>query len=274
MKHWFVKSVIATACVISSMAQAGPYVLAGTDADDHGSFAAGVNVDGWLFMQKAIENIASSSTLTNTAKVVVSLGSDPNSQAGNAAASAFSHSSLVAAGWTFQSINGAANITAFLNSPIGSIIMLDSGSNVGGGLDSAEIAALTSGAGAINSFLGAGGGLFSQANGYTWLSALLPSLTVNSFSDTGLTLTAAGNGAFPGLTNADLSAGPWHEDFTNVGSIPVLATGVGGRNVIIGSAGGTFTAPSPNPIPEPSTYVLMFGGLAAVAAFARRRRNA
>ncbi len=33
-----------------STSYAGPFILAGTDADDHGSFNGTTNVDGWLFM--------------------------------------------------------------------------------------------------------------------------------------------------------------------------------------------------------------------------------
>ena len=77
--------------------------------------------------------------------------------------------------------------------------------------------------------------------------------------------------AFPGLNNGDLSTGPWHNYFTGVGSIPVLATGVNNFAVAIGAAGGSITDPIPA-IPEPSTYALMALGLAGMAAVARRRK--
>lgn len=259
------------ATLFASAASAGPFILAGTDADDHGFANAQGNQEGWLFMQKAIENIAAGSSLTTSNKVVVSLGS--SGDALTAAQSAFNLSSLAGAGgWTFLSV---ANLTAanFATSIASAgIIMLDSGGNVDGGLTDVEELVLTTNASALDSFVGGGGGLFSQAGDYGWLSSLVPGLNRVSFSNTGLTLTAAGSAAFPGLNDSDLSAGPWHNNFTGVGSIPVLATGIGNRAVIIGSSGGSISDPIPA-IPEPSTYALMALGLAGMAAVARRRKS-
>ena len=275
--------VAGAALLACAGAQAGPFILSGTDADDHGSFSAGVNQDGWLFMQRAIENIGVG--VTNGNKTVYVLGSTNGggtTDAYDAATSAFTQSSLVGAGWTIAYVDGAAAITSFLQGGAAGagLIMMDSGVNVGGGITAAEIAAVSANASFLNSFVGAGGGLFSQANGYDWLSALLPNVTVNDLQTTGLSLTAAGGAAFPGLTNADLSAGPYHENFTNIGNLPVLATGIGafsGLNVILGAATGSITDPGTPPvtpaIPEPSTYALMLAGLASVGWMARRRRH-
>ena len=87
-------------------------------------------------------------------------------------------------------------------------------------------------------------------------------------------MTAAGNAAFPGLTNANLSAGPYHASFSNVGVVPVLATGAGGQSnldVILGAYGGSITVPVPA-IPEPETYAMLLAGLGLVGALARRRK--
>lgn len=257
-------------------AAAGPFIFAGTDADDHGSATATANLDGWLFMQKAIENLGAG--VTNGNKVVVSLGSDPGTQAGNAARSAFNFSNLASSGWTFLSVNGAAAITSFFMSGISSagIIMLDSGGigstdNVTGGITGSEEAVVTSNATTINSYLGSGGGLFSQANSYGFLSTLVPGVVVSSESNTGIQLTADGSAAFPALTNADLSAGPYHERFSNFGAIPVLGTSTSTSNaIIIGASGGTITNPTnPTGVPEPGTMALL-GGI-ALAGIAMRR---
>lgn len=274
MKFRLSAAVAVIASSFASAAFAGPFILAGTDADDHGFANVSGNQDGWFFMQKAIENIAAGSSLTTTNRVVVSLGS--SGSALTAAQSAFNLSSLAGAGgWTFLSVTDLTNASFATSIASAGIIMLDSGGNIGGGLTDAEEAVLTANSVALNSFVGGGGGLFSQAGDYGWLSALVPGLTRVSSSDTGLTLSAAGLAAFPGLNNGDLSAGPWHNYFTGVGSIPVLATGINNVAVIIGAAGGSITDPTPTPaIPEPSTYALMALGLAGIAALARRRKAA
>jgi hypothetical protein len=268
----FILTLTATAAMLAaSAAHAGPFILAGTDADDHGIATSTANTTGWLFMQRALENLGAA--VTNGNKVVTILGS--TSKALTAATSAFNFSSLVGAGWTLQTVSVANFGTFFSGTGIANsgVLMMDSGNNVSGGVDGSNYNAFAT---TIDNFLGAGGGLFSQANGYSWLSALVPGLTVVSESDTGLALTAAGNSSFPSLTNADLSSGPWHNSFANVGAIPVLATSntVGsstfGHAVVIGGATGSITAPPS--IPEPTSLALVGLALAAASAAAKRKR--
>lgn len=150
--------------------------------------------------------------------------------------------------------------------------MMDSGGNVGGGSSSAERAVFTANAAVIDNFLGAGGGLFSQSNGYGWVTSLLPALTIVSGGGSGANLTVAGNAAFPGLTNADLTGGPRHNRFDNTGSIPVLAVDNSGTAVIIGSAGGSIT--NPGVVPVPATLALVGLGLVSFVGVSRRRSHA
>lgn len=264
---------------LGSKSYAGPFILSGTDADDHGFVSGGANMDGWLFMQKVLENLAPG--VTNGNKKVVALGSSAGT-ALSAATSAFTLSTLPGLGWTFASVDGVTDITDFFsgagthNTSNTGIIMMDSAGNTSGGTSGTELAVFTANAAAIDSFLGAGGGLFSQSNGYGWVSVLVPGLTTPGAGDTGIALTAAGMAAFPGLTDADLSAGPFHNYFAGIGAIPVLGVDSGGSGagtpVIIGSSGGSVSDPDPV-VPEPASIALFSLGAMGLGVVARRRKQ-
>ena len=263
-------------------AHAGVFIIDGTDADDHGfASAGGVPEDGWAYIRSGITNIGSSSGLTLTNKSIAVFGADAGTDAATAINTAFTGSTLALAGWTINFLNDAQISTFFTGVGAGSvnttntsmIYIPSSLGQVGGGINGTEEGILTTNAAGINAFLGAGGGLFSHTQSYGWLAALVPGIGVVQGGDTGLTLTAAGTSNFPGLNNGDLSSGPWHTNFTNIGALPVLATGSGGRAVIIGGSGGTITAPPPGAVPEPATWAMMLLGFGMVGTAMRRSRK-
>jgi hypothetical protein len=107
-----------------------------------------------------------------------------------------------------------------------------------------------------------------------------------SFNSGSLTITAAGNTAFPGLTNSDVSnATPWHAWFSgDFGGLGTLVTGpifgqtgtFPGAVVIGGGAGTVFQCGEPgqppcNTVPEPGMLPLLAVGLLGLAHTLRRR---
>lgn len=300
-KRW--KTLLSVISVASSLAaHAGPVIIDGTDANDHGSASGGANLSGWLYMQRALENLGN--TVSGTAaKVVVDLGTSAG-QARNAINSAFNLSSLATSGWTLQHVDGAAAIGTYLNTLSTTntgILYIPTYNNSSGDLDSLEMAAINAQAASINNFVGGagnpllGGGLFSMsqtgAGAYGWLTTLIPGIT---FTDVGaggigsnVTLTAAGNAAFGGgLTNTDMAgADPWHGYFGGIlGGLSVLGVandqqGVS-RNVILGGGAGTVIGcgqpgqPPCNNVPEPDTLPLVaLAGLALILSSLRKRRS-
>ena len=286
MRKLVLSAALTLAALLSTPAQAGVFILDGTDADDHGFASGGANQDGWLYIQKGLENLATSPGLTRPNRVIAVLGADPGTTAAQAVQSGVSLSSvLTSAGWSVSLLNDAG-ITGFFNNTgsvnttnVGMLYIPSSSSDVFGGISAFEQSILTSFATQIDAFLGSGGGLFSHTHGYGWLSALVPGLTVVNASASGIELTAAGQANFPGLSNQDLSTGPWHNYFTNTGPVPVLGVGAtgttfAGRAIILGGSGGSVTNPgTPGAIPEPGTWVMMLVGFGAVGASLRRARR-
>lgn len=293
-----VKVLGILALCLSTSAIAGPIIIAGTDADDHGFLSSGQNQTGWSFMQKAFENIGGA--VTNGQQSIVCIGCN-GSQASAAYSSATGLSSL-AGSWSFYSLTSTADITAFFNGTgarnvnnTGIIYMPTVDSNVGGGITDAQLAIANLNGTTLNNFVAGGGGLFTQEQinsdiGYGWLLSLIPGFTAKGDGAGGvsnsstLQLTAAGTTAFPGLTSADLSnATPWHAFFENFGGLAVLAVGdgdgIGGFNdaVVIGGGTGAVLAcgsagqpACANAIPEPAPLSLLALGVLGFL-FSRRK---
>lgn len=287
------KSLVASLALVlgGAAVQAGPVIIDGTDANDHGNAGGGVNNLGWLYMQRALENLAANLNVTGAAsKTIVDVGTTAG-QARNAIDSAFALSSLVGAGWTLTHVDGSVAIGTFLSTlstAATSILYIPTAGNSGGDLDTAELAAVNANAAQIAAFVGGagnalnGGGLFSMAEtgtgAYGWLTTLIPGIVFTDVGSGGIasdiTLTAAGTAAFGGgLSNTDLAgADPWHGHFSgNLGGLSVLgvandAAGVS-RNVIIGGGAGTSFVPEPETVP-----LVLLAGAALVVSGMRRRK--
>ncbi len=272
----------------SGLALAGPVILGGDDLTDHGSRSGGANLEGWLYIQKAVGNILSSSTRGGAITTdIVALGSAANAtfSSGNAGGAIGSAADVL--GKTVTFIDGAAAIDQFFLDLAAGLINPDmlwiAGTGAANDLDASEGLALSGNAAAINAFGASGGGIMSHGSGtiaYGWLSALLPGLTeVSGCNSSGATLTAAGNAAFPGLSNSDVdsNAGPCHSHFTgDFGGLTTLAFDGLGRSYIIGGGAGTVIrcgGPGEPPCPTPEPDSLPLVALAGVGLLAQQWRR-
>ena len=168
---------------------------------------------------------------------------------------AFEASGLPAQGWTLEYIAGTANITSYLAGQSTPALTVTDGAapnvsmaqtgllyiptigHVQDGLTNAELQVIDNNGLSILSYVNTGGGLYTQtenegaagfgqgggqtAADYGWLSALFPTISVVSESNApavNIQLTGEGQSIFPGLTDADLSGGPWHNYFA--GTLP------------------------------------------------------
>jgi uncharacterized repeat protein (TIGR01451 family) len=273
-------------------ASAGPVIIDGTDANDHGSVSGGQNINGWRYMQKALEEL-SNQVSTSTVKVVVDLGTtpDPNCaqpDARTAISSAFNLSSLPGQGWTLLHVDDAVNVQNWLNNLSISntgILYIPTYGNLCGDLWTDEMDEINAHAAQIAAFVNGpgdptkGGALFAMGernsvpvvlrprvlseryllnaplstNAYLWLKTIIPGIvvspTIGGDFEPPITLTVAGATAFPMLTNADISAGPWHNWFGGyLGGLSVLAEGRDDlgitRTVILGGGPRTFFGPN------------------------------
>jgi hypothetical protein len=264
--------------IAATQASAGPIIIDGTDANEHGFVQAGVNQDGWLYMQKALENLALQLG-AGVPKSVLTLGMTPSGAADLAFDSAFNLSSLPGGGWTRTDIDGDLAIDAALAglSTAGTgLLYIPTYQNLSGDLDFDEMAAVNARAVQIANFVNSGGALFAMGESgegaWGWLTTLIPGLVATDVGGGGvasnITLTAAGVAAFPGLSNTELAgADPWHGHFSgNLGSLAALGVADfgGPQNVIIGGGATATITPTPGVVPEPGSLLLLGTGAAAL----------
>lgn len=283
---------VAATLGLASHAQAGPVILGGDDLTDHGYIRDGRLYEGWLYIQKALTNLLGTATITDSTVDIAVLGAaDSEATSGNAGAAV--HHAAALSRWTVSYYDGATAIgnffTALAGGTVTPTVMWLAGTGAANDLDSSEGASLTANALAINSFVAAGGGLMAHGSGgdaYGWLSALLPGISeVSGCSSSGATLTAAGQAAFPGLSNSDVdaNAGPCHSHFTgNFGGLTTLAFDGQQRSYIIGGGASTIIqcgqpgqpACPPQGVPVAPTIPLMLAGLTALLGARRLRKVA
>ena len=113
-----------------SFGNPGTVVIDGTDANDHGYYdpATGTNMDGWFYIQEAVDNIGQN--VQNGNKLLVALGATPTlsdgtagnggrfggtGNAGGAIRRAFEKSSLPGQGWSMVYVTGTQNISDYLS---------------------------------------------------------------------------------------------------------------------------------------------------------------
>jgi len=205
----------------------GPVILGGDDLTSHGGATGGVNEDGWLYMQRALENIEPNVTRSNDSSVAA-LGS---SATGGGAGDAILSAATAAGGLTVTYYEGGPAITGFFaalasgstNPAIIWIAGNDASNDLGN--DPTESAALAANANGISAFVNSGGGLMSHGIDYGWLTALLPTLLAldDNSSDGDLYFTPEGLADLSPLTVANINAGPWHNYFEgDLGGLSVL----------------------------------------------------
>lgn len=211
----------------------GPVILGGDDLTAHGSrnTTTNVNEDGWLYIEKALENILPSVTRAGNDGSIAALGSaDSTITSGDAGAGIHFGAQDAGSGIPVTYYNGGPAMEAFFDAlragTANPAIIWIAGDDASNDLsdDTTERTALSNNATTIGDFVNSGGGLMSHGAEYGWLTGLFPGAsTVVGGGDQDLQLTPAGLAAFPGLTNPDVNAGPWHNHFEgNLGSLATL----------------------------------------------------
>jgi hypothetical protein len=245
----------------------GPVILGGDDLTDHGcNDGEGTNLAGWLYMQRALENIEPNVTRSNDG-TIAALGSASVDGAliCSDAGSAIYHAAQPL-GLTVVYYDGGPAIEGFFadlaSGAADPAIIWIAGTGASNNIEeTAEADALTNNASDISDFVSEGGGLFAHGSEYGWLFALLPGASaVDSGGSGDLFFTPEGLSDLPALTVDDINAGPWHNHFEgDFGGLAVLVRsngqgeGEGGGGfpnaaVILGGAQVTFEE---NPVEEP-----------------------
>jgi len=168
---------LAVVVFVVNASAGGPVILGGDDLTDHGSRFGTTLSNGWLYIQKALENLAPSVTLADNDGSVAVLGSTDSTAFSNNAGAAYHFAVPNAASATsFNTLsgivtfhNGATAINQFFtnlgNGAVKPAIIVTVGEGAQNDLDESiegEGTALTNNALAIANFVNSGGGLLSH----------------------------------------------------------------------------------------------------------------
>lgn len=267
-------AVLAVAILCPRFASGGPVILGGDDLTDHGCVDSGVNEAGWLYIEKAVGNILNTPgniTRPGNDGSIAALGSAPSTATCSDAGAAIG-SAAAALGKTVTYYDGAAALTQFFNDltsgNVNPAMLWIPGTDASNDLDSTEGAVLAANAQKIAAFVASGGGLmahgcdgeFDCQTAYGWLTVVLPGIVVaEGCTVDGAMLTPLGQAAFPGLSDADIQAGPCHNHFEgDFGGLGVLARDGEGRAFILGGGSGTTLLGTRGaPIGGPTIVVLL-----------------
>lgn len=254
----------------------GPVILGGDDLTDHGGLEGetGAAEEGWIYIEAAVANIKAKVGRANDGSIAVVGSADPGPlvpgmccDAGAAIKNAAEQNGMTVRYFdTVAEIN--AGFAAIANGSYNPAILHISGTGAGNDIDECNDGdpaneqtdgeAITANAQVINTFVNQGGGLLSHSDCYDWVTALIPGLIAVSDEGAGgapVALTAAGQAAFPGITNEMMSAGPWHNHFQgDLGGLEVLATSEG--DIFQVAQAGEFQAQQA----QPQFQVIIGGG--------------
>lgn len=222
----------------------GPVFLDGGDRDDHGSFNGTVNVDGWKFMEQAIDFVHDQS-FNGAANQLLVIGANP----GKATTAVTSAANARGNTPTFITATTGPNSIATVNFNLYKAIFIPSNDvNTAGGITNAQIAALTLRKADIAAFIRAGGGFAAltedgATSPFSFLEIPLPFTIadVNQSNPAAFQtmvqdplLAAAGFS----ITNTELSNGtPVHNNWqgpVGFNGLDVLVRNGIGENIVIG----------------------------------------
>jgi Ca2+-binding RTX toxin-like protein len=230
----------------------GPVFLDGGDRDDvgHGSASGGVNLNGWKFIEQAMDFVVNNAindpsnggiATPNTLLVIGANGG----QAFAAANSAATHAGGPG-GHAVTFVNSVAAINT-INFNLFSAIYIPSsefapGNNTGGGINNAQIAALAARKNDIGNFVRNGGGIatlteIGSPGAMSFLELPLP-FTMAATNNNTMFQTPALAAAGFNITNAELTAGtPVHNHWTGpagFNGLDVFVTNGTGQIICIG----------------------------------------